>query len=95
MKRFNAFEKFVSAARSFGATASEMTGGGHVHRRERDVDLAVGERLPGARLDPVERHDVAALGGLDLLAIVRVHPEHARHPHLAHLVAGVEDRIAR
>src|SRR5207249_5644036 len=27
----------------------------HVHRRERVVDLAVGERLTGARLDAVER----------------------------------------
>jgi len=28
VKRFSAFEKFASAARSFGATASEMTAAG-------------------------------------------------------------------
>ena len=66
----------------------------HVHRRERPVDLAVGERLARAGLDAVERDDVAGLGEGNLLAVVRVHAEHARDAHLAHLVARVEDGVA-
>jgi len=69
-------------------------GRGHVHRRQRQIDLAVRERFAGASLDAVERDDVACFGGRDLLAVLGVHTEHARDAHFPHLVARIEDGIA-
>ena len=95
MKRFSALEKFAFGRAVLRRDRERDDGRRHVHRRERPVDLAVGERLPGARLDAVEGDDVARLGRLDLLAVLGVHAEHARDAHLSHLVARVEDRVAR
>ena len=46
VKRFRALEKFVSAARSFGATASEMTAAGTC------IDVSVTLTLPSVNVSP-------------------------------------------
>ena len=46
VKRFSAFEKFVSALRSFGATAREMTAAGTC------IDVIVTLILPSVNVSP-------------------------------------------
>ena len=46
VKRLSAFEKFVSALRSFGATASEMTAAGTC------IDVSVTLTLPSVNVSP-------------------------------------------
>ena len=93
VKRLSAFEKLACAARSFGATASEMTASGTCIDVIVYVDLAVGERVARVRSRRRKRDDVAGLGLVDVFIVVGVHAHEA--PDLDLLLVGrVEDDVA-
>jgi hypothetical protein len=93
-RRERAMPIFSWSALVFGSTATSMTGVRELHPLEDDRRVGRAERVAGGRvLEADQRDDVAGIGLLDVLAVVRVHQQHAADLLLL-VLDGVEDGAA-